>query len=43
MRVYSEARAKWLEDAARQLQDMTGDDDWVDWMDEGIELTKRGE
>ncbi len=42
-RIYSEARAKWLESAVKMLYDMTGDDDWVDWMDEGKELSKKGE
>jgi hypothetical protein len=42
-RIYSEARAKWLEEAVKQLMQIEGDDDWVDWINEGKELTKRGE
>ncbi len=39
-RVYTEARAKWLESAAKQLKDCQGDDKWVDWMAEGKRLDK---
>lgn len=42
-RIYSEARAKWLEKAANWMYDKEGDDDWVDWMSESIELAKKGE
>lgn len=43
VRIYSEARAKWLESAAQQLFDQPGDDDWVDWMDKDKRLRKLGE
>jgi hypothetical protein len=39
-RIYSEARAKWLESAVRQLFECQGDDDWVDWVAEGKRLDK---
>lgn len=42
-RIYSEARAKWLEEAAHFMEESTGDDAWVDWMDEGLRLTKSNE
>jgi len=41
--VYSEARAEWLEEAAEQMEDLQGDDDWVDWMAEGKRLSSIGE
>lgn len=42
VRIYDTRRAKWLEEAARQLVGMDGDDDWVDWIDEDKELRKAG-
>ena len=42
-RIYSKARAKWLEKAAKMLENVDGDDDWVDWVDDGEKLTKKGE
>lgn len=42
-RIYSEDRAKWLEEAAKQLLNIEGDDDWVDWIKEGKRLSKIGE
>ena len=42
-RIYSKARAKWLEKAAKMLENVDGDDDWVDWVDDGETLTKKGE
>jgi len=41
--IYSEARAKWLEEAAEQMKDFEGDDDWVDWMAEGKRLSEMGQ
>jgi hypothetical protein len=42
-RIYSKARAKWLETAAKMLMECEGDDDWMDWMEDGKELSKKGE
>jgi len=42
-RIYSEKRAEWLEEAAKQLKEVQGDDDWVEWMQEGKRLNKIGE
>jgi hypothetical protein len=39
-RIYSEERASWLESAAQQLKDCEGDDEWIDWLDEGRRLDK---
>jgi hypothetical protein len=41
--MYSEMRAKWLEHAAQQLLDAEGDDEWMDWVEEGENLKKRKE
>ena len=38
-RIYSEARAKWLEKAVEIAKEVEGDDDWVDWRDEGKRLS----
>jgi len=37
--IYSKKRAKWLEEAAAMAYDAQGDDDWLDWVDEGKRLT----
>ena len=37
--IYSKARAKWLESAARQLEEVQLDDEWMDWMKEGKRLS----
>lgn len=41
--VYSKARAKWLEAAAVMAFEAQGDDEWLDWVSAGKELTKKGE
>jgi len=42
-RIYSAARAKWLEEAANAYLQIQGDDDWLDWMEEGRRLILAGE
>ena len=43
-RVYSRARAEWMEAAVKQLMDMDeGDDTWVEWKTQHNELIKQGE
>ena len=42
-RIVSKERYDWLVKAAEQNYEMQGDDDWVDWVDEGKKLTKKGE
>jgi len=42
-RLYSENRAKWLEQSARMLFEASGDDGWMDWIEEGNELSKAKE
>lgn len=42
-RIYTETRAKWLEEAAKQLTECQGDDSWVDWMYEGKRLSEEGQ
>jgi len=37
-RIYTERRAAWLEEAAKQLKKIDGDDDWVEWREEGRRL-----
>jgi hypothetical protein len=39
--LYSKARGLWLEEAARQLKETDGDDDWVDWLKAGRDLDKQ--
>lgn len=40
--IYHLERAKWLEEAVKQLKEIEGDDDWIDWIKEGKRLTKEG-
>lgn len=42
-KVYTKARAKWLEQAAVMTYEAQGDDDWLDWVETGRELTAKGE
>lgn len=38
--IYTEERAKWLEEGVQMAIDNSGDDSWVDWMDKGKQLKK---
>jgi len=41
--IISKTRFEWLVKAAKMLENMDGDDDWVDWCDDGNRLSRRGE
>ena len=42
-RVYSEKRARWLEFATKYLGRNIGDEEWLQWVKEGEELSNSGQ
>jgi hypothetical protein len=41
--IISKERFDWLMQAAQMVYDSSGDDDWVDWMDEHKDMVKRNQ